>query len=141
MAGMKKKIIEGLGKAGKDFTKPNTVENGGGLSALLVPRKLNAKGGLALMGAATGGILISEGARGNSRARAGTISYGDSMARMTNSFNTGVVDAMQRSSGGDYEEFSEMAKDVLQSPSALTQLDDFGANPGMISALYNMGGK
>lgn len=73
----------------------------------------------------------------------GRISYGDGPARMTKSYTTGAVQAMKRASGGNYEVFSDMAKDVVKgnSISPISHvLDDYGANPAMISALYNMGG-
>lgn len=140
MAGMTKKILSGLGSAGKSMIKPNNIANGGGLSSLLMPIKVNKRGGVAAIGLVGGVSLISNGASGNSKARMGTISYGDGMARMTDSFTTGGVEAMRRASGGDYEVFSEMAGDALQSPTLVGQLDDFGANPGMIAALYGMNG-
>lgn len=144
MAGLTKKIISGLGSglwsAGKSMVKPNTIADGGGLSSLLVPVKVNKRGGLAAISVVGGASLISNGATGNSKARMGAISYGDGMARMTDSFTTGGVEAMRRVSGGDYEAFSEMAGEALQSPTLAGQIDDFGANPGMIAALYGMGG-
>ena len=139
--GLTKKIINGVGKMGKAFTTENNIANGGGLSSILVPRKLNLKGGVAAIGVVGGATVISEGFKGNSRARMGKISYGDGMARMTDSFNSGVVGAMHQASGGDPEVFSDMASGVLKSPTLSGRIDDFGANPGMISALYNMGGR
>lgn len=137
MAGMTKKILKTLGK---EFTTANNIANGGGLSSIAVPRKLSTTGGFALMGAATLGIGGYEAVKGNSKARTGVISYGEGMSRMTNTFNTGVTEAMQRVSDGDYEVYSDMAKGVLDSGSLSGLIDDFGANPGMIAALYNMGG-
>ncbi len=140
MAGLTKKALSGLWSAGKNLTKPNNMSNGGGLSSIFVPRKVNFGGGMAAVGVVGGASLISNGATGNSKARMGAISYGDGMARMTDSFTTGGVEAMRRASGGDYEAFSEMAGDALQSSTLAGQIDDFGANPGMIAALYGMGG-
>ncbi len=133
--GIAKKVLKGFGST---FTTENTIANGGGLSSLLVPRKLNKKGGALLVGAVGAATMVQEGAKGNSKAKIGRVSYGESMSRMTGVFGTGAAQAMRSASGGDYEVFSDMASGVLESPNLVTQLDDFGANPAMISALYNM---
>lgn len=140
MAGMTKRILKGLGSLGKSMTQPNNMDNGGGLSSIFVPRKVNLKGGRAAVGVITTASLISGGASARSKSKMGEISYGDGMARMTDAFNTGGVEAMKRISHGDYEAFSEMAGDALQDTSLTSKIDDFGANPGMIAALYGMGG-
>ena len=127
-----------LKEVGEALTKPNTIENGGGLSSLLIRRRLNATGGMAVVGTVGAVTLASEGIKGHNRATLGRVSYGEGMARMTNSFTTGVVPAMKRASGGNYEVFSDMAEEVVTHPMSL---DDYGASPALISALYNMGGR
>lgn len=123
---------------GKTLTKPNTLANGGGLSSFLIPRRLNTAGGLTVVGAMGTFMLANEGIKGRNRAKLGKIRYSDSMARMTNSFTTGAVSAMKEASGGNYAAFSDMAEEVVTRPFAL---DDYGATPDLISALYNMGGR
>ena len=140
MAGLKKKILNGLGSFGKTLIQPNNMDNGGGLSSIFVPVKVTKRGGAVAVGAVAAVSMIGNGASENSKNRMGEISYGDGMARMTDAFNNGSVEAMKRASGGDYEAFSEMAGEALKSPSLVGQIDDFGANPGMIAALYGMGG-
>ena len=131
------KVLQGVKTLGKTFTNPNNIANGGGLSSLLVRRRANTAGGLAIAGTLGAVTLANEGFKGRNRATLGKISYDNGMARMTKSFTTGAVPAMKQISGGNYEVFSDMAQDVVAAPFAL---DDYGASPALISALYNMGG-
>lgn len=132
------KTLQGAKSIVKALTKPNTIENGGGLSSLLIRRRVNTAGGLTVIGAVGAATLANEGIKGRNRAVLGRVSYSDGMARMTNSFTTGAVPAMMKASGGNYEVFSDMAEEVVKAPFAL---DDYGASPALISALYNMGGR
>ena len=132
------KVLQGAKSLGMALTKPNTIENGGGLSSLLIRRRVNTAGGLAITGAVGAVMLTNEGVKGHNVATLGRISYSDSMARMTNSFTTGAVPAMKRASGGNYEVFSDMAEEVVTKSMSI---DDYGASPALISALYNMGGR
>ena len=58
MAGMTKKILK---EAVETFTSPNTIANGGGLSSLLIPRRINAKGAAVLIG---GAAVLTTGKEG-----------------------------------------------------------------------------
>lgn len=138
---MESKILKGVKTVGKALTSSNTIENGGGLSSLIVRRKFNTAGGLTAVGIVGGATLVSEGLKGHNRAKLGRVSYGDGPARMTNSFTTGAVQAMKRASGGNYAAFSDMAEEVVASPGLTGMIDDYGASPELISALYNMGGR
>lgn len=138
---MAKKILQGAKTVGKALTKPNTIENGGGLSSLIVRRRVNTAGGLTIVGTVGAFSLANEGFKGHNRAKLGKISYDDGMARMTNSFTSGAVPAMKKASGGNYEAFSDMAEEVVATPGPLGRLDDYGASPALISALYGMGGR
>jgi hypothetical protein len=138
---VKKMAVKGKGLAKgilNTFTMPNKMDNGGGFSSLLIRRRLNPVGGLTVMGVAGGAALFNEGLKGRNRAALGRVSYSDGMARMTSSFTSGAVPAMYRASGGNYEVFSDMAKSVVTTPGSI---DDYGASPALISALYGMGGR
>ena len=140
MAGMTKKILKG---AVKTFTSPNNLSNGGGLSSIFMPRKLNAKGAGVLIG---GALLVSatgEGLKSRNVGKMGKISYMDGPARMTKSYTSGAVPAMMNASQGNYEVFSDMAEEVVNghmNPIG-SVLDDYGATPAMIASLYGMGGR
>lgn len=137
-----KKALKGIGKA---LTTENKVFNSdgwhGGLSALLVPRQVNGAGAALIVG---GGAALSFGSAGlqsRNRAKLGRVSYSDGMARMTKSFTTGVVPAMKQASGGNYAVFADMAEEVVAGKGLDGMIDDYGASPALISALYNMGGR
>lgn len=132
-----KKILSGIGKT---FTQANTIEKSGGLSSLLIRRRANMAGGLTIAGAVGGVSLINEGFKGRNQAKLGRVSYGDGMARMTSSFTSGVVPAMHSASGGNYGAFADMAEEVVTAR-GLGRINDYGASPALISALYNMGGR
>lgn len=136
-----KKAILGAGKAvGKVLTKPNTIENGGGLSSVLIPRRVNAAGGIAIVGGLGAVSLAHEGFKGHNRAKLGKVTYANGPARMTGSFTSGAVQAMHRASNGNYAAFSDMAEEVVQGGGIIGGLDTYGATPELISALYHMGG-
>lgn len=136
------KAIKTVGSAiNKHLLTENTIANGGGFSSLLVPRKVNGRGALL---ATAGMFAISAGDTGlqaRNRSKAGYISYGDGMARMTDSYTSGVIPAMKRQSGGNYGIFADMAEEVVSTPGIRGAIDDYGVTPAMISALYNMGGR
>lgn len=139
-----KKVLGGLGKAAKGawmgLTESRTVEEGG-LTALIVPRQLNPVG----LGVVTVGMTAfntgKEAVNAHSRAKIGRVSYDSGMARMTSNFQSGAVPAMMQASGGNYEVFAGMAKNVVSRGGLIGGIEDNGANPAMISALYHMGGR
>lgn len=137
-----KKALKGIGKA---LTTENKVFNAdgwhGGLSALLVPRQVNGAGAALIIGGGAALSLGSAGLQSRNKAKLGRVSYSDGMSRMTNSFTTGAVPAMKRASGGNYAAFADMAEEVVASPGIGGMIDDYGASPAFISALYNMGGR
>lgn len=133
---MTKKVVKGLGKVGKALTEPNTVDNGGGLSALLVPRRFTATGAAAVLGGIGAISMANEGIKGRNNAIMGKVSYANGPARMTGSFVSGATQAMHRASGGNYAVFSDMAEEVVSSG-----LETYGATPALISSLYHMGGR
>lgn len=130
------KTLKGLGKA---FTTPNTIENGG-LSALLVPRKVNAAGAGLIVGGSFFFNAGKEGVKGRNKAALGPVSYSGGPARMTQSFVSGSVQAMHDVSGGNYAAFSDMAGGVMAGSTVGGKIENYGATPELISALYNMGG-
>lgn len=140
MAGMTKKILK---EAVETFTSPNTIANGGGLSSLLIPRRVNAKGAAILIGGAAVLTTGKEGLKTRNVNKMGKISYMDGPARMTQSYTTGAVQTMMKASNGNYEAFSDMAEEVVNghmNPIGAV-LDDYGATPAMVASLYGMGGR
>lgn len=139
-----KKVLGGLGKAAKGawmgLSESRTVADGG-LTALVVPRQLNPAG----LAVATAGLTMFNmgkvGVDAHSRASMGKVVYDSGMARMTSNFQSGAVPAMMQASGGNYEVFSGMAKNVVSRGGIMGGIQDNGANPAMISALYHMGGR
>lgn len=139
MMAMAKKILNAGKKAFMAMTETNTIEKAGGFSSLLVPRKVNGFGVAAVM---AGSALFNTGdaalqARG--RSKAGYVSYGAGLARMTGSYTSGVVHAMKEISGGNYGTFAGLAENVVKSPGLTGKIDDYGVTPQMISSLYHMG--
>ena len=140
MAGMTKKILK---EAVEEFTSPNNIANHGGLSSLLIPRKVNAKGAALLIGGATVFNTGKEGLKARNTNKMGRISYMDGPARMTKSYTSGAIPAMMQASNGNYAAFSDMAEEVISGHNNVfgSVLDDYGANPAMIASLYRMGGR
>ena len=140
MAGMTKKILK---EAVETFTSSNTIANGGGLSSLLIPRRVNAKGAAVLIGGAAVLTTGKEGLKTRNVNTTGKISYMDGPARMTQSYTTGAVQTMIKASNGNYEAFSDMSEEVVNghmNPIGAV-LDDYGATPAMVASLYGMGGR
>ncbi len=127
-------------KAAGNFllTNNSTFAEGGGVTSLLIPKVLSAKG---VAAAVVGSSLFKVGKSGwqaSNRLSMGQVSYADGMTRMTNSYTTGAVRAMKQASQGNYDVFSDMASQIVASP-GFSRVDDYGATPQMISALYGMG--
>lgn len=131
--------MKALKTIGKALTQDNPIDDGG-ISSLLIPRQINGAGAALIIG---GGVMFnagSEGLKSRNRARLGSVSYSDGMARMTNSFTSGGVKAMHNLSKGDSAIFSDLAEEAVASPGIAGKINDYGATPALISALYNMGG-
>lgn len=132
--------MKGLKTIGKVLTQENTIKDGG-ISALFVPRQVNAAGAAVIIGGSVAFTAGKEGFKSRNRAALGRVSYSDGMARMTNSFTSGGVEAMHSVSQGNPEIFKDLAEESLRSRNAISRIQDYGANPELISALYNMGGR
>ena len=115
-------------------TKPN---NDGGLSSLFIRRRFNAGGVIGITGIVGGVSLANEALKERNTAKLGRIYYDNGPARMTKSFTSGSVQAMKRIANGNHAVFSDMAKEVVSS----APIDDYGASPALISAIYHMGGR
>ena len=133
-----KKILKGIGNV---LTEPNTVKNGGGWSSYLIPRRFTGVGAAVAVGGIGAAGMAHEGFKSHNKASLGRISYDAGLARMTGSYNSGVVQTMKRTSGGNYAVFSDMAKQTVSGPDAGGSLETYGATPELISALYHMGGR
>lgn len=125
----------------KALTVENTIKNDGGLSSLLVPRQVNGAGAALIVGGGMALSMGSEGIKSRNRASLGRVSYSNGLARMTSSFTSGGPEAMHRVSGGNSAIFSDLAEESLASPGLIGKIDDYGATPELVSALYNMGGR
>ena len=136
-----KKLANGAKKIFKSLTVENNISDGGGLSSLLIRRRVNGKGIAVIAGASTLLSLGDTGIKTRNKTKMGRVSYGDGPARMTSSFTTGAVDAMKRVSGNNPQVFSEMAQDVVTGSGIGGKLETYGATPELISSLYNMGGR
>lgn len=137
-------IIGGTGKVmGKfaDHSRPDgwfSKAGQGWAGGDFVPRVATWRGFGVVTAGMLGVQLISDMHNNMGNVKTGRVSYADGPSKMTKPFTSGIVEAMQDASQGNYEIFSELASDVLKSPNALARMDDLGANPKMISALYNM---
>jgi hypothetical protein len=136
-----KKLLKAGKAVGKAVTAPNNIQNGGGLSSFLVPREFNTAGIALIAGGATVFNFGKEGLKSRNAAKMGRVSYGDGLTRMTSSFTSKAPQAMMRASGGNYAAFSDMAEEVVAGRNVVEKIDTYGANPALISALYNMGGR
>lgn len=135
---MMNKVLGAAKTVASPFFAPNNPAERG-LTGFAVPYRFSGLGlGVAIGAPIVGGIGAAMLSASN-RAAVGRVTYQPTMARMVAGDNTGAVEAMKRISGGNYRTFSEMAESVVSSSGISHLIDDYGANPAMISALYNMG--
>lgn len=137
---MQSKILKGAKAIGKALTESNTIADGG-LSAILIPRRFTGPAALGIIGGMGAIGVANEGIKSRNRAIMGRVSYGGGMARMTSSYTSGIIPAMQRASGGNYAAFSDMAEEVVKGSGIGGSLETYGATPELVSALYHMGGR
>lgn len=133
-----KKTLKGLGKV---LTQKNSFNNDGGLSSLVIPRQVNGAGAALVIGGGAAIGVANEGFKSHNRAKLGRVRYGNGPARMTSSYTSGAVQAMRRASNGNYAAFADMAEEVVGNASIGGVIENYGATPELISALYNMGGR
>lgn len=142
MAGMVKKVLGAM-------TTANTVENGGGLSALLVPVKANALGVGAVLGGMTAWNVAKEGVKMHNQATMGKVRWQGVAARMTSNYEkngalkmtSGATAAIYRAAqSGNSQLAYEMAEQTLKGPDIGGALETYGVTPKFVSSLYGMGG-
>lgn len=137
---MKKRMLKGIKGVGKVLTEPNRIDNGGGLSSLLIPRRFNMAGTAVVMGSLGTLSMGSTMLEARNKAVMGKVSYG-AQARMTKAYTSGAVDAIHRASGGNYAVFSDMADDIVKGESLMGSIETYGATPELVASLYHMGGR
>ena len=128
-------------KAVKAMTTPNNIQNGGGLSSLLIPVKASPLGVGTILAGMTGYGIVKETVSAKNRAKMGKITYSGGPARMTGQFTSGIPEAMLRSSGGNPQVLSEMVSNTMQGDGLAGAIETYGVTPNFISALYGMGGR
>lgn len=142
MAGMAKKML-GM------VTTENTIENGGGLSSLLVPVKANALGVGLVLGSMTAFNLGKEAVKLHNQATIGKVSWQGVAARMTGNFEkngalkstSGTTAAIYSAAqSGNSQLAYEMAEHTLRGPNIGGALETYGVTPKFVSSLYGMGG-
>lgn len=102
----------------------------------------------ALVGGAVGVTLVKEGLGAHNERQLGRITYGDGPARMTSSFTSGTIDAINRASNGNEAVRNQLWLNAMKTgPADLSKgqalfhaIDNYGVDGAFISALYNMGG-
>lgn len=135
---MVNKILDAGKAVGSVLLEPNDPAQRG-LTGLFIPKLSKVGLGIGIaapMAMSLGATFLSA----SNRAAVGRVTYQPGLARMVGGTNTGAVEAMKRASQGDYGVFSEMAEKVVSNGSFTSFIDDYGASPALISALYNMGG-
>ena len=117
------------------FTRP-----GKGISNMeFVPRVFTGPGVALAIGLTGLASIASDAHYGAGASKVGRVSYADGPAKMTKSFTSGAVEAMNEAANGDYAVFSEMAAPMFKSNNQVARvIDDYGANPAMIRSVYGM---
>lgn len=142
MAGMAKKVLGAV-------TSPNTIENGGGLSSLLVPVKANALGVGLVVSGMTAVNLGKTGLSLHNQASLGRVSWQGSAARMTSNYErngalkmtSGATAAMlKEAQSGNYQLVTDMVESTLGGQGIVGAIETYGVTPKFVSALYGMGG-
>ena len=129
--GMVKKVFNAV-------TTTNTIESGGGLSSLLVPRKMNALGSVLTLGGMAMFGTGKEVYKARNQMKTGTVKYLGGPARMTHSFTSGAVQSMNKVARGDYAAFSDMAEEAMTNTGVYGAIENYGVTPQFISAVYGM---
>lgn len=142
MAGMAKKVLSAV-------TSPNTVKDGGGWSALLVPVKANALGVGLVVGGMAAANLGKSGLALHNQAALGKVHWEGTAARMTSHYErngalkmtSGATAAMlQAAQSGNHQMVGEMMEETMKGPGIVGAIETYGVTPKFVSALYGMGG-
>ena len=124
-----------------DKARPNglfTRQSKGIMHSEFAPRIFTPAGAALAIGGTMLATVGSEALDNHGKRVVGRVNY-DIPARLTSDFTSGTVEALHRASGGNYEAFADMANEIVSSPNAIQGfLDDHGANPQFIRAMYNM---
>ena len=107
----------------------------------LLPRIISGEGAAVVGGTMIGASVISNGVKARNNAKIGKVVYGDGPDRMTQSFTTGVVPAINRIAKNNYGAFSELTESAIEgttNTSITHKLEDYGVNDKFVSAFYGM---
>lgn len=131
---MQKKMLGGLVRSSKGFAQGEYF-----------PWIFTGKGKAAIIGGVGAFALAKEAVSGHNQQKLGTVRYADGPARMTNSFTSGTIEAINRASNGNTQLRNEMFVNVMKTlpadtSSLLGSIENYGVDGKFISALYNMGG-
>lgn len=142
MAQMIKKMLGAV-------TTANKIDDGGGLSSLLIPVKANALGVGLVLGGMTALGTGRETRKLHNQAAMGRISWQGTAARMTSNYErngslkmtSGTTTAIrQAAQSGNYQLAYDMTEQTLQGPDIGGQLETYGVTPKFVSSIYGMGG-
>lgn len=122
------------------FFRPNTPWNeGGGLTAKIIPYQLTKAGIAAGMGVGAAATIGTEMFRAHNRLKMGPVSYEGGAARMTHNVTSGAVEAIAKVTD-DPAVQSDILSKMLHSTGdgIINNLEEFGVDGEFVSAFYGM---
>ena len=123
----------------KKMIEPNKIQDGGGLSSLLVPVKASPLG-VSVIGAGILGVsAVNNLVATRNKHTLGRITYMGRPARMTSSVpNSPIASGITRVSGGNPELAAGIIEDVMTNDSITGKIQNYGVTPQFVSAFYGM---
>lgn len=125
---------------GAFLTNNIPFNEGGGLTSVLIPKRLT-KAGIGSMFALSGAASIGKEMFIASNIRKmGPVSYTGGPARMTNSFDSGAIQAIKQATK-DPNVQQDMLRKILKSSNdgIIKNLEEYGVDGQFLSAFYGMG--
>ena len=120
--------------------QPNqTIQEGGGLTSVIVPKQLTKLGvgiGFGVMAGATLGVEMF---KQHNKMKMGPVSYTGGPDRMTHNITSGAVEAIQQVTK-DPAVQQDMIKKMMHSTNdgMLNNIDEYGVDSEFLSAFYGM---
>lgn len=121
------------------FINNLTFEEGGGITSKLIPKQLSKTGLKVGVGISAAVSLGKEMVSQHNRLKAGPITYGGGLTRMTTKINSGALEAIQDVTN-DPQIQADMLKKILRTrDNVISNVEEYGVDGQFLSAFYGMG--
>ena len=120
------------------FENNQTFQEGGGLTSVLLPKRLTKFGVGLGIGVGTAASMGTEMFKMHNQMKVGKVTYQGGPQRMTDNFNSGAIEAIANVTDDPKIQQEMISKVLKNSDSLYGNIEEFGVDGAFLSAFYGM---